>query len=98
VGRVAAWRCFAVISRMREICLSGVKLLSDRQPAKLRVDDHTSGLPHIWLHDENPDTTWIVVDIGALDWCKLSYQFARRNLDRGRNETKAGPAQRQLSL
>jgi hypothetical protein len=66
---------FAVISRMREACLSGVRLLSDRQPAKLRVDDHTSGLPHIWLHDENPDTAWIVVDVGARDWCKLAYQF-----------------------
>lgn len=65
----------AVIFRMREVCLSGVRLLSDRQPAKLRVDDHTSGPPHIWLHDENPDTAWIVVDIGARDWCKLSYQF-----------------------
>ena len=65
----------AVISRMREVCLSGVRLLSDRQPAKLRVDDHTSGPPHIWLHEENPDTAWIVVDIGARDWCKLSYQF-----------------------
>jgi hypothetical protein len=66
---------FAVISRMREVCLSGIRLLSDGQPAKLRVDNQTSGLPHIWLHDENPDTAWIVVDIGALDWCKLSYQF-----------------------
>jgi hypothetical protein len=65
----------AVISRMREVCLSGVKLLSDRQPTKLRVDAHTSGPPAIWLHDENPDTAWIIVDIGALDWCKLSYQF-----------------------
>ena len=65
----------AVISRMREVCLSGVRLLSDRQPAKLRVDEHTSGLPHIWLHSENPETAWIVVDIGALDWCKLAYQF-----------------------
>ena len=66
---------FAVISLMREACLSGVRLLSDPQPAKLRVDDQTSGPPHIWLHDENPDTAWIVVDVGALDWCKLSYQF-----------------------
>src|ERR1700686_3970926 len=66
---------FAVIARVREACLSGVRLLSDRQPAKLRVDEHTSGPPHIWLHDENPDTAWIVVDIGALDWCKLAYQF-----------------------
>jgi hypothetical protein len=65
----------AVISRMREVCLSGVRLLSDRHPAKLRVDEHPSGLPHIWLHDENPDTAWIVVNIGAVDWSKLSYQF-----------------------
>jgi hypothetical protein len=66
---------FEVISRMREVCLSGVPLLSDRQPTKLRVDDETSGPPHIWLHDGNPDTAWIVVDIGARDWCKLAYQF-----------------------
>src|SRR5579863_8599977 len=66
---------FAVISRMREACLSGVRLLSDRQPAKLRVDDHATGPPFVWLHDENPDTAWIVVDIGARDWCKLAYQF-----------------------
>ena len=66
---------FAVISRMREVSLSGLRLLSDRQPGKVRVDDHTSGPPHIWLHEEDPDTAWIVVDIGARDWCKLAYQF-----------------------
>lgn len=65
----------AVISRMREVCLSDLRLVSDRQPAKLRVDDQASGPPHIWLHDESPGTAWIVVDIGARDWCKLSYQF-----------------------
>jgi hypothetical protein len=65
----------AVVLRMREVCLSGVRLLSDRQPAKLRVDDHTFGPPHIWLHDENSDTAWIIVDISARDWCKLAYQF-----------------------
>jgi hypothetical protein len=65
----------AVISRMREVCLSGIRLLSDRQPVKLRVDNHSSGLPHIWLHKEESDTAWIVVDIGALDWCKLAYQL-----------------------
>jgi len=65
----------AVISRMREVCLTGVSLLSDRQPLKLLVTEQTSGPPHIWLHDENPDTAWIVVNIGALDWCKLAYQF-----------------------
>jgi len=65
----------AVISRMRKVCLSGIRLLSDRQPAKLRVDDQGSGPPHVWLHDDNPDTAWIVVDIGTRDWCKLAYQF-----------------------
>jgi hypothetical protein len=65
----------AVISRMRKVCLSGIRLLSDRQPAKLRVEDQSSGPPHIWLHDDNPDTAWIVVDIGTRDWCKLAYQF-----------------------
>ena len=40
----------AVISRMREACLSGIRLVSDRQPDRLRVDDQTSGPPHIWLH------------------------------------------------
>ena len=65
----------AVISRMREVCLSDVRLLSDQQPAKLRVDDHTSVPPYIWLHTDHPDTAWIVVDIGARDWSKLCYQF-----------------------
>jgi hypothetical protein len=74
-GGSAPTDALAVITRMREACLSGVRLLSDRQPAKLRVEDHTSGPPHIWLHKENPETAWIIVDIGARDWCKLAYQF-----------------------
>jgi hypothetical protein len=67
----------AMILRMREACLSGVRLLSDRQPAKVRVDDHASGPPAIWLHDRdgNPDMAWIIVNIGPVDWCKLAYQF-----------------------
>ena len=64
-----------VITRAREVCLTGLRLVSDRQPLRLRVDDHGSGPPHIWQHQENPDTAWIVVDIGALDWCKLAYQL-----------------------
>jgi hypothetical protein len=64
-----------VISRMREVSLSGVRLLSDGQPDKLRVDDHSSGNPAIWLHDDRPRTAWIIVDVGARDWCKLAYQF-----------------------
>jgi hypothetical protein len=64
-----------VISRMRQACLSGVRLLSDRQPERLRVDDQSSGPPHIWLHSENPTTAWIVVDIGTRAWSQLAYQF-----------------------
>jgi len=64
-----------VLSRAREVCLSGIRLLSDQQPERLRVDNHSSGLPHIWLHLDQPGTAWIVVDIGTRDWCKLAYQF-----------------------
>jgi len=65
----------AVISRMREVSLSGIRLVSDRQPCKLRIDNHSSGPPHIWLHSDHPETAWIVVDIGVRDWCKLAYQL-----------------------
>jgi hypothetical protein len=65
----------AVILRARAACLADIRLLSDRQPTKLRVDDHTSGPPHIWLHKAQPDTAWIVVDIGANQWPRLAYQF-----------------------
>jgi hypothetical protein len=65
----------AVISRMREACLSGLRLLSDHQPDHLRVDDQASGPPHLWLHEENPTTAWIVVDIGTRAWSQLAYQF-----------------------
>jgi hypothetical protein len=64
-----------VLSRMREVSLEGVRLLSDRQPAKLLVDDHQSGSPAVWLHSDHPDTAWVIVDIGPHDWCKLCYQF-----------------------
>lgn len=66
---------YAVLSRMREACLSGIRLLSDQQPEKLQVDNHDSGPPHIWLHTDHPGTAWIIVDIGTRDWCKLAYQF-----------------------
>jgi hypothetical protein len=65
----------AVISRMREACLLGLRLLSDHQPEQLRVDDQSSGPPHIWLHSENPTTAWIVVDVGTRAWSQLAYQF-----------------------
>src|SRR5579871_4116219 len=64
-----------VLTRARDACLSDVRLVSDRQPAVLRVDEHTDGPPHIWLHRAEPSVAWIIVDIGPLDWCKLAYQF-----------------------
>ncbi len=64
-----------VLSRMREACLAGVRLVSDRQPERLRVDDHTAGPPAIWLHYDGAPVAWIIVDIGARDWSKLAYQF-----------------------
>jgi hypothetical protein len=60
---------------MRQASLSGVRLLSDQQPDRLRVDDQTSGPPHIWLHSDNPTTAWIVVDVGTRAWSQLAYQF-----------------------
>ena len=64
-----------VVSRMREVCLRGVRLVSDRQPEWLRVDNHTKGPPHIWLHYDGAPFAWIIVDIGPRDWSKLAYQF-----------------------
>jgi len=64
-----------VVSRMREVSLAGVRLLSDRQPGALRVENRTSGPPHIWLHFDGTPIAWIVVDIGPRDWSKLAYQF-----------------------
>jgi hypothetical protein len=64
-----------VVERMRTACLDAVRLVSDRQPARLRVDEHTSGNPAIWLHPDPPDLAWIIVDIGERDWSKLAYQF-----------------------
>jgi hypothetical protein len=64
-----------VIERAREVMLSGVRLLSDRQPDRLRIDDHASGPPFVWLHSDPPREAWMIVDIGARDWSKLAYQF-----------------------
>jgi hypothetical protein len=65
----------AVIERMRAACLTGVPLLSDHQPERLRVDDHTGINPSIWLHTDNQTTGWIIVSSGTRDWCNLAYQF-----------------------
>lgn len=64
-----------VVARVREVSLADVRLLSDRQPQRLRVENHASGPPAIWLHADPAETAWIIVDIGPRDWCKLAYQF-----------------------
>src|SRR5204862_1357480 len=65
----------AVLSRVREAALSGVRLVSDQQAERVRVEEHPSGPPSIWLHKDPPKTAWIIVDVGPRDWCKLAYQF-----------------------
>jgi hypothetical protein len=64
-----------VIERMRHACLDGVRLLSDRQPTRLRVDEHTSGPPAVWLHPDGSSMAWIIVDVGERAWSQLAYQF-----------------------
>ena len=64
-----------VVSRMREACLTGVRLLSDRQPNGLRVEDRKSGVAYIWLHNHPSRVAWIVVDVEGNFWCQLAYQF-----------------------
>ena len=63
--------------RDREACLSGVRLLSDHQPDRLRVDYQSSGPPHIWLHT-NPMTAWIIVDIATRAWSQLCLSIRTR--------------------
>ncbi|QKC78803.1 hypothetical protein EB233_27615 [Mesorhizobium erdmanii] len=74
-GRMLEGAAVQVLERMRHACLDGVRLLSDRQPTRLRVDEHTSGTPAIWLHPDGSSMAWIIVDIGERDWSKLAYQF-----------------------
>jgi hypothetical protein len=59
-----------VVERMRGSCLDGVRLVSDRQPTRLRVDEHTSGPPAIWLHPDGSTMAWIIVDIGERAWSR----------------------------
>ena len=65
-----------VLSRMREVSLSGIELFSDRQPQTMRIESRAEGFPAIWLHDDDDvGMAWILVTIGPCDWCQLSYQF-----------------------
>ena len=64
-----------VVERMRQVCFDGVRLVSDNQPDRLRVEEHTSGPPAVWLHENDPNIGWIITSIGERDWSKLAYQF-----------------------
>jgi hypothetical protein len=64
-----------VLSRVLEVYLSGLKLVSDRQPEKLRVENHSEGPPAIWLHSDQLGTAWIIVDAAPAAWSQLAYQF-----------------------
>ena len=75
-GRMLPSAAQQVVERMRHACLDGVRLLSDRQPTRIRVDEHRSGPPAILLHPDGSSMAWIIVDIGERDWSKLAYQFS----------------------
>jgi transposase len=62
-----------VLARAREVFLTGVRLLSDGQPASLRVESRSSEPPHIWL--QSSTQAHIVVDGTARDWGRMVYQF-----------------------
>jgi len=64
-----------VLERMRHACLDGVRLVSDRQPTRLRVDEHRSGPPAVWLHPDGSTMAWIIVDVAERAWAQLAYQF-----------------------
>jgi hypothetical protein len=64
-----------VLLRVREVCLCGLKLVSDRQPERLLVDNHGEGPPAIWLHNDKPGTAWIILDVAPAAWSQLAYQF-----------------------
>jgi hypothetical protein len=74
-GRMIPYSADLVVELMRRACLDGVRLVSDAQPTRLRVDEHTSGSPAVWLHDDGTTTAWVIVDIGERAWCQLAYQF-----------------------
>jgi hypothetical protein len=74
-GNMLPYAADQVIEHMRHACLDGVRLVSDRQPTRMRVDEHASGPPAIWLHPDGSSMAWIIVDIGERAWVQLAYQF-----------------------
>jgi hypothetical protein len=74
-GRMITTSVLHVLERMRQCCCEGVRLTSSDQPQLIRVEEHTSGPPAVWLHKDQPNTAWIIVDVGERDWSRLAYQF-----------------------
>jgi hypothetical protein len=74
-GAMVPASALQVLERMRRASYDGVRLVSDDQPDRLRVEEHTIGPPAIWLHPDGTRTGWIIVDISDRDWSKLAYQF-----------------------
>lgn len=64
-----------VLTRVRAVNLGKLRLLSDRQPAKLLIENHHQGPPAVWLHRDQPQAASIILNVGAADWCKTAYQF-----------------------
>lgn len=74
-GHMIPASAHAVLERMRRACLDGIRLVSDDQPERLRVTEHTVGPPWIRLHDDGTRIGWINVAVGERDWSRLAYQF-----------------------
>jgi hypothetical protein len=83
-----------VLENSRRACLDDIRLLSDRQPTRLRVEARKSGWPAVWLHPDE-GMAWIVVNVGDRDWSKLSYQFGHELghvfANSWRSDAKPGP-------
>jgi hypothetical protein len=61
-GHVLPRSAKLVLERMRHPCLDGVCLVSDRQPTRLRVDEHTSGPPAVC--PDGSSMACIIVGVG----------------------------------
>jgi hypothetical protein len=70
-GRMLENSADLVVERMRLTCLDGVRLLSDRQPTRLRVDQHTSGTPAIWLHPDGTSMASTRADVEFVVICRI---------------------------
>ena len=76
-GRMMPRSADQVVERMRAACLDG-SAFPDRQPTRLRIDEHASGSPAVWLHPDGSSMAWIIVDIGVQAWAQLSLSIRPR--------------------